>query len=71
MEPKNKYTVTLGLADCYRLKGDYRKALEHYSYVELNQASLRREIGIKKAISSRRAEALRQSPAGPGSGTPI
>ena len=50
MEPKNKFTVTLGLADCYRLKGDYRKALEHYSFVELNQPTLRKEIGIKKAI---------------------
>lgn len=50
MEPKNKFTVTLGLADCYRLKGDYRKALEHYSYVDINQPSLHKEIGIKKAI---------------------
>lgn len=50
MEPKNKFTVTLGLADCYRLKGEYRKALDNYSFVELNQPSLSKEIGIKKAI---------------------
>lgn len=50
MEPKNKFTVALGLADCYRLKGDYRKALEHYTLVETNQPTLRKDIGIKKAI---------------------
>ena len=50
MESKNKFTVTLGLADCHRLKGDFRKALEYYSFVELNQPILRKEIGIKKAI---------------------
>lgn len=50
MEPKNKYTVTLGIADCYRLKGEYKRALENYSFVESNQPTLHKEIGIKKAI---------------------
>ena len=50
MEPKNKCTVSLGMADCLRLKGDYKQALEHYNYVSMNQVSLQKDLSIKKAI---------------------
>lgn len=50
MEPKNKCTVSLGLADCYRLKGDYQNALENYNYVSLSQSHLQKDLSIKKSI---------------------
>lgn len=33
-----------------RLKGDYQQALDHYNYVSINQASLQKDLSIKKAI---------------------
>ena len=50
MEPKNKCTVSLGMADCLRLKGDYIHALYYYHFVTASQACLQKDLSVKKAI---------------------
>ena len=50
MDTKNKFSVSLGLADCYRLKGEYKLALNNYNFVTVNQPILIKEVAVKKAI---------------------
>lgn len=50
MNSKIGLPVCVDIANCYRLKGDYQTALNHYDKVFLTNPQLLSESGIKRVI---------------------